>query len=368
MSAQLIPIGYQDIPNWENDDHLCAFESFLISAHRMVEKPYKTRGLGISGIALAGIGKAALACSSAPMTSGQARAFFEAAFQPHKMNDADGFLTGYFEPVVAASKIRSADFSEPLYLRPDDLIDVTDSNRSTEMDRSYRYARQTNEGIEPYFDRKAISTGALTDRGLELVYLRNKVDAFFIHVQGSAKLNLVNGDTMRVTYAAKSGHPYSSIAKKLCAQLQVPPGEMTADRLKQWMSENPDDLDELLFHNQSFIFFEEVLGSNPDAGPIAAAKTPLIADRSLAVDRELHTFGTPIWLTTQEPLPDESKPLARLMISHDTGSAIVGAARGDIFIGSGDDAGFKAGRVRHGAEMIVLVPVENFDSGGFQKP
>ena len=367
MSAQLTPIGYQDIPNWENDDHISAFESFLVSAERMVVKPYKTRELGVNGRELSNIAKAAVDCSKNPMTTSQARTFFEAAFQPHKVNDANGFLTGYFEPVVAASKTRSTEFCEPLYLRPNDLVDVGNANRPSEMDSSYRYGLKTSDGIKPYFDRRAISTGALSGRNLELVYLKNKVDAFFIHVQGSAKLNLNEGGVMRVTYAAKSGHPYSSIAKKLCALLQVPPADMTADQLKKWMHENPDDLDELLFHNQSFIFFEEVLETDPLAGPIAAAKTPLIADRSLAVDRTLHTFGTPIWLTTQEPLPDETKPLACLMIAHDTGSAIVGPARGDIFIGSGDEAGFKAGRVRHSSEMIVFIPVENFDLAGFLK-
>ncbi len=367
MSDKLIPLGYHDIPNWKNDDHISAFKSFLVSARRMVEKPYKTRALGISGNALATVGKAAIECSKTSMTPNKARTFFELAFQPHKIDDAEGFLTGYFEPVVTASKIRSEKFSEPLYLRPDDLVDVNDANRPRQMDASYRYGLKTNDGIKQYFDREMISTGALSGRGLELVFLEDKVDAFFIHVQGSAKLNLDKGDIMRVTYAAKSGHPYSSIAKKLCIQLQIPPAEMTADRLKKWMLDNPNDLDELLFHNKSFIFFEEVLGTDLETGPIAAAKTPLIPERSLAVDRTLHTFGTPIWLTTQKPLPQEIEPLSRLMIAHDTGSAIVGPARGDIFIGSGDEAGLKAGRVRHAAEMIVFLPVENFNLDGFLK-
>jgi membrane-bound lytic murein transglycosylase A len=361
MSAQLVPIGYQDIPNWKNDDHLAAFESFIVSAQRMVIKPYKTRALGVSGAALAAIGKVALEVSQSPMSVDDARSFFETNFQPHKVQGEAGFLTGFFEPVVSASKTRTPQFSEPLYLRPPDLVDVTDKNRPLELDKSFRYGKITENGIEEYFDRKAISTGALAGRGLELVYLKNKVDAFFIHVQGAAKLILQEGGVMRVTYAAKSGHPYSSIAKKLCAQLNVPAADMTADRLKEWMLENPDNLDDLLFHNRSFIFFEEVQAKNEDTGPIAAAKTPLIPNRSLAVDRTLHTFGTPIWLTTTEPLPEETHPLARLMVAHDTGSAIVGPARGDIFTGSGDKAGLKAGRVRHDANMVVFMPRENFD-------
>ncbi len=361
MSAKLYPIGFSEIPDWQNDDHLSAFNAFLVSARRLIEKPYSGRGLGVSGEDLASVARSAVELSKSPMTSHSAQVFFEAAFIPHKFDGADGFLTGFFEPVVEASKKRSAKFSEPLYLRPDDLVDVTDANRPTGLDNSYRYGLKTDDGIQEYFDREAISTGALSDRRLELVYLKDKVDAFFIHVQGSAKLNLIEGGIMRVTYAAKSGHPYSSIAKKLCADLAIEPADMTADRLKQWMLDNPDHLDELLFHNRSFIFFEEVLGTDPEAGPIAAAKTPLIPHRSLAVDRTLHTFGTPIWLTTHEPLPEEDKPFAQLMIAQDTGSAIVGPSRCDIFIGSGDDAGLKAGRVRHAADMIVFVPVQNFD-------
>ena len=360
MPTLLSSVSFREIPNWENDDHLAAFESFLPSAKRMVETPYKTRGLGVDGLALAHVSKAAVELSKKKVTASIARSFFETAFEPNGFKNETGFLTGYFEPVVSASKVCSSEYPEPLFMRPPDLLDVTDGNRPIEMDASFRYGRKTELGIEEYYNRQEISTGALSGQGLELVYLKSKTDAFFIHVQGSAKLELEDGSLMRVTYAAKSGHPYSSIAKVLCSQLNIPPAEMTADRLKDWMNANSEELDELLFHNQSFIFFEEVVGTEPSDGPIAAAKTPLISGRSMAVDRTLHTFGSPIWLMTKKPLPDDTEPLSRLMVAQDTGSAIVGPCRGDIFVGSGDAAGFIAGRVRHESEMIVFVPKPNF--------
>ena len=161
---------------------------------------------------------------------------------------------------------------------------------------------------------------------------------------------------MRVTYAAKSGHPYTSVAKVLCAQTGIAPETMTADRLADWMRAHPDQIDSLLAHNKSYIFFREGEGLSVDEGPVAAAKVPLIAGRSLAIDRLIHPFGTPFWVATSQPLAMQQQPFARLMMAHDTGSAIVGAARGDLFMGSGDDAGLVAGRIRHRAAMTVLVP------------
>ena len=351
---------FSDLTGWPADRHDEAFAAFLSSARRMLESPYKTRALGIDSHALCKVAGAAvdLAKDGLP-DAATAKAFFQTHFKPHHIivdGSKAGFLTGFYEPVVEASPVQTTEFSVPLYRRPDDLVDVDDDNRPSTMDPYFRFGRNANGQIEEHFTRSQVQQGALEGQGLELVWLRNKVEAFFIHVQGSAKLQLPDGTAMRVTYAAKSGHPYTSVAKVLCARHQIDPASMTADRLAQWMHSHPDELDDLLAHNDSYIYFKPITGLDPHAGPIAAAKVPLIAGRSMAVDRLLHTFGSPIWLETSQPLPEDSTPLARLMIAHDTGSAIVGANRGDYFAGSGDDAGRIGGRIRHEARMTVLVP------------
>lgn len=351
----LQPVDFDDLPGWSEDDHAAAFEVFLKSAGRMAEKPYPTRQGGVDGGDLARIAKAALALG--PTDAETAKVFFEQHFTPNALGGGPDLLTGYFEPVVAASRELTERFRFPLYCRPDDLIDIDDANRPASLPNGMRFARKTAAGIEPYFDRGAIQSGALAGKGLEICYLSSLVDAFFIHVQGSARLDMSDGSIMRVTYAAKTGHEYTSLGQVLRQRPGVSTTEMTADRLRSWMeAQDEASLQAFLAQNRSFIFFREVAGLLPDDGPVAAAKVPLSAGRSLAVDRLIHTFGSPLYVTTRQPLPGETHPLARLMVAQDTGSAILGPARGDYFAGSGQQAGFMAGRVAHEAQFYLLMP------------
>ncbi len=355
--AKLEAVAFGDIVGWSEDSLTEAFRAFQASARQMVETPFPTKSLGINGIRLKEV--ADIALTSGQLDQKKARSFFEQHFTPHRIvSGQNGFLTGYFEPVVEAARKPDATYRYPLYRRPDDLIDLRDHNRPSHMDPSYRFGRKTDEGIDYFFDRAAIDSGALDDQGLEIAWLADRVDQFFVHVQGSAWLRFRDDQMMRVTYAAKAGHPYTSLGKLLCQRLGVPPAEMTADRLADWMRANPDELDEVLANNRSYIFFREV-EQNKEEGPIGAADCPLIAGRSLAIDRTAHTFGTPVWISSHAPFVDSGQPLRRLMIAHDTGSAIVGPARGDIFIGSGAQAGLLAGKVRHEIDMIVFVPRED---------
>ncbi len=354
-------LGFDEIACWQDDDHLAAFQAFLPGARRLLDQPYKARASAINIKNLNSCAQDALGIATIDETT--ARAFFERRFQPFEIcpnefadQSYPGFVTGYFEPEVMASQEQSDEFPIPLLKRPPDLIDINDGNRPANMDASFRYGQISSGIISEYSDRSAIMTGVLDDQNLELVWLKNKVDAFFIHVQGSAKLRFENGAVMRVTYAAKTGHPYTSLAKLLCKRLEIEPANMTADRLASWMHSNPDKLDELLARNRSYIFFKEQTGLNPQDGPVGAAKIPLIAGRSLAVDRTIHTFGIPIWVSTKSPLPGDASTFNRLMMAHDTGSAIIGPARGDIYVGSGDEAGIKAGKIRHSVQMVMLVP------------
>jgi len=349
----LFKIDFSDIAGWRDDDHVAAFEAFLAGAHAMKDAPPKTRALGVDGVALQETARAALA--AAPLDAPAARAFFEDRFVPHRIN-APGFVTGYFEPEVAASRTPTPRFSIPLLCRPSDLVDVSDENRPPEWDASIRFARETAHGIEPFFDRAAIEEGALAGRGLEIAFVESLVDAFFIHVQGSARLRLVDGGTLRIAFAAKSGHPYTSIGRLAVERGLLPLEGADKEGLEAWLKNNPAAGRELMRENRSYIFFRKTELGESD-GPLGAAGVPLVALRSLAVDRTLHTFHTPVWVDVPGLTdPHSGRPFRRLMIAQDTGSAIVGPARGDLFFGSGAEAGSLAGRVRHGAAMVVLLP------------
>jgi membrane-bound lytic murein transglycosylase A len=267
-----------------------------------------------------------LLARAANIGSAHARSFFEGEFQPFAVNER-GFFTGFYEPEVAGSLVPSAEFRAPLYLPPDDLPE--------------------------WRDRAAVMAGALDGMGLELVWLKDPVDAFFIHVQGAARISLPDGRTKRVTFAAKSGHPYTAIGRVL-----IDKGALTRETadmagIRAWLSAHPDEMPAVLAANRSYIYFREAPVDDPSLGPIAAAKVPLTAGRSLAVDKAIHAFHTPVWVDTNLP---SGSTFRRLLVAQDTGSAIIGPARGDIFFGSGDAAGTLAGAMRAGGRFIVLLP------------
>lgn len=353
------PVLFSHIDGWPQDNHKEAFEAFCASARHMVDvKPYKTRALKEDATLLVSIAKRALQMGGVDQSG--ARSFFETQFEPRfiKPDNCEhaGFMTGFFEPQMEASLTQSPEFPVPLYARPPQLVDLNDSNRPQDWGSDWRYGWGEGGALVQAPDRGEIDKGLLAHRGLEIAWMRNKVDAFFVHVQGAAKLLLVEGGFMRVTYAGKTGHPYTSLGRLLCKRLGVTLAEMTSDVLRDWMLNNPDQLDALLANNRSYIFFKKSPANGDEGGPIAAAKVPLTRHRSLAVDRSLHTFGVPFFVSTHKPLPGEDQPFQKLMVAHDTGSAITGKARGDIFCGTGEEAGIQAGRIQHAADMIVLMP------------
>jgi membrane-bound lytic murein transglycosylase A len=358
-ASVLQKISFGEIAGWRDDDHAAAFAAFLVGASLIADAPPKTRALGIDGRGLQRVARAALALSGEPGDD-EARKFFERWFVPHRIG-ARGFVTGYYEPEVEASREATPRFSVPLYRRPSDLVDVDDSNRPPGWDPEMRFARSTADGFLPFFDRAAIEEGALAGHRLELAFVESPVDAFFIHVQGSARLKLVEGPergkTLRVAYDGKAGHPYTSIGKLAVEHGILARENADKDGLEAWLRNHPHEGRALMRANRSFIFFREAGLSDSD-GPLGAAGVSLTSHRSLAVDRTLHTFHTPIFVEAPE-LPDperEGKAFSRLMIAQDTGSAIVGPARGDLFFGAGKAAGSRAGRVRHAAMMVALVP------------
>ena len=346
--------SFGDIPGWARDDHGAALVAFRRSARHGLETPYRTGALGVEAAAFRDA-----FVDAAGVGASDARAFFERHFRPFLVEPPDGaagFVTGFYEPEVEASPVRTAHFTVPLLAVPDDLVKLDDRSRPAGLDPSFAFGRATQAGIAEYFDRARIEGGALGERAKPLAWLADKVDAFFIHVQGAARLHFPDGVQRRVTYAAKSGHPFTGPGRVLEGLGEIPAGQVTMQSIRAWLAKNPGRVDEILHLNRSYIFFREAAVEDAALGPVAAARVPLTAGRSIAVDRLLHTFATPFFVDAPTLDAFGAAPFRRLMIAQDTGSAIVGPARGDLFAGSGDAAGAIAGVVRHPARFFALLP------------
>ncbi len=348
---------FGDLSGWEDDAHLAAFDAFRRSAFRSLIKPYRSGSLGIDEASFTPAYENAR--TTPPRDSGEAREFFERHFSPARIqteSGVHGLVTGFYEPEVEASPVRTGRFTVPLLSRPADLVDIDDKNRPAGMDPYLAFARPGPEGLVEYHDRAAIEQGALAGKDLEMAWLEDVVDAFFIQVQGAARLNMPDGSVHRVSYAAKSGQRFTGPGKILAELGEIPLEEVTMQSIRAWFRKNPHRVGEILGQNRSYIFFRDAPVDDPALGPIAAAKVPLTPGRSVAVDRLLHTFGTPFWIRAPSLTAFGGEKFRRLMIAQDTGSAIIGPARGDLFTGSGDAAGEIAGVVRAAADFYALLP------------
>jgi Membrane-bound lytic murein transglycosylase len=357
--SSLRPVSFRDLPGWEADDPGVLFAGMRrCFDHVTSVKTYRTGSLGLTTEDILPAYQAA--CRQDASGPAAARVFFERHFQPfliRKHDGGPGFVTAFYEPEVEVSPKPSDVWAYPFYRRPDDLVDLDDENRPADLDSSYTFGRLRDGKIAAYPDRRAIDGGYLQGRGLEIAWARSKVDVFFVHVQGAARLRFPDGSMRRITYAAKAGHPFSAIGKLLIDRGEIDRATVSMQTIRAWLERNPAKMDEVLWHNRSYIFFREAEVEDPALGPVAAAKVPLLPGRSLAVDRLIHTFGFPFFIhaPTLTHL-DGGRPFSRTLLALDTGSAIVGPARGDIFAGSGDAAGELAGTVRNDADFYILVP------------
>ncbi|WP_284179215.1 MltA domain-containing protein [Rhabdaerophilum sp. SD176] len=353
-------LDWAAVPGWSDDNHAEAFSVFL-----------RTCPAGIPALRSGQPRPAALqrACDLAfagrdvlAADNGQARQFFERHFRPAEIIPLSGagFLTGYYEPELEASRQKRDGFPEPVLRRPADLVTVPQGEPApSPLDADLQAWRRGPGGPEPYPDRKAIWAGALAGQGLEIAWLRDKPELFITQVQGSARLRWVDGGVGRLRYAGRNGHPYTSIGRKLVERGIMALETMTLAKLMGWLRENPAEARALMEENRSYVFFQLDESLSPDEGPIGGAGIPLVAGRSLAVDRSIWPYGLPVFIEVSPLVPEGGrKRIARLMIAQDTGSAIVGPARGDFFVGSGSAAGDRAGLFRDPMRFIILVPRE----------
>jgi membrane-bound lytic murein transglycosylase A len=356
-ASRLAPLGFGDLAGFGDDDLLAAFACFARSAQALVRGQDSVRPARKPSHALIEAARAALA--SPPLNSEQARFFFESRFRPFRILRGAGFLTGYYEPIVPGSLIETEAFGWPILARPADLVSFPPDAAPPGFPEGVAAAQRMADGsLRPYDDRGAIER----KRRDPIVWVRDAVEAYLIHVQGSAQIELPDGRRVRLAYDGRNGLPYQSIGRMLIEAGAIEERAMSLASLKAWLraaglGEGGKGL-ELMRSNRSFVFFRLVEAFDPGLGPIGGAGAALTPLRSIAVDRSLWSYSLPFFIEADLPwTQDAPRPFRRLTIAQDTGSAIVGEARADIFFGSGDAAGARAGAIRHAGGFAVFLPV-----------
>jgi membrane-bound lytic murein transglycosylase A len=346
------PVSISAQAGWAQDDHQKALETFQRSCREIL-----TTAHGFKRDALFG-GKLEdwQALCQGALKAKNAKSFFEENFTAFKVNDPtrpDGLYTGYYEPEAEGSLVRTKDYVVPVYRKPPDLVSLDEAQQKQ---AGLAYGRIINGKAEAFPTRKEIEQGALDGKGLEICWLKSWADAFFIHIQGSGRVKLPNGKFIRLAYAAKTGQPYTGIGGVLLAKGVGTKDTMSMELLRDWMKAHAHEARELMWNNKSYIFFREIDVPSTDLGALGAQQVNLTPLRSLAVDRSIWMFGTPIWINTRTPPEAGAKPFQHLMVAQDTGTAIKGHVRGDVYWGWGDEASFNAGHMKSVGSMVVLLP------------
>jgi len=299
-------------------------------------------------------------CAAAAQIPGEnaaaVRQFFESSFVPYAVHNVDGsaegLVTGYYEPLLRGSRAPSKTYRFPVYGVPDDLLVVDLTETLPNLKGMRLRGRLQGNKVVPYYTRAEIERGVAAVRGREILWVDDAVELFFLQVQGSGRIRLSGGEIVRIGFAEHNGHPYKSIGRVLVERGELPQDKASMQGIKQWGKQNPDMLPLLLQQNPAYVFFREMPPSSP--GPVGALGVALTPGRSIAIDSAIVPLGAPVFLSSTWPLSE--RPLNRLVLAQDTGSAIKGAVRADFFWGFGDEAGQIAGRMRQSGRMWVLYP------------
>jgi membrane-bound lytic murein transglycosylase A len=356
LPAQYRPVDFGALPGWRDDRVQDAWPAFRVGCTALARPEAPQRALWSS----------ACAATEAvdPRDAAAIRAFFEAHFSPYAIVAADGrvegTVTGYYEPLLAGSRTKTAKYAVPLYAAPDDLLTVDLAELYPELKDKRVRGRVEGRKVVPYWPRADIERGLAPLAGKALAYVEDPVDAFFLQIQGSGRVALDDGSVMRVGYADQNGRPFKPVARVLIERGELAPEKASMQAIREWGRRNPDKLPALLDENPSYVFFREVPAPAPGSldaaidGPIGTLGVPLLRERTIAIDPRAIPLGAPAYLATTHPL--STRPLERLVLAQDTGGAIRGALRADYFWGFGDAAGREAGRMKQDGRMWILWP------------
>lgn len=339
----LLPVTWNNIDGWDLEQPAAALETFQKSC-RAIGKRERWQNVCTEAVRIYPVGEAV------------AREFFETFFQPFQVRNEDGsvegLITGYYGPELPGSRVPTEQYRYPLYSQPDDLLIIDLDDIYPELSNYRLRGRVVGNRVVPYFERGEIDSGAEMLAGHEIFWVEDPVELFFLHIQGSGRIRLPDGELVMVNYANQNGHRYRSIGKLLLERNAMTRDQMSMQNIRRWVEENPEAGEELLAENPSYVFFREL--SAGYESPPGALGIPLTAQRSLAIDPRTIPLGAPVFLATTFPGSDQ--PLQRLMVAQDTGGAIKGQVRADFFWGMGHAAGAIAGRMRQDGRLWVLLP------------
>jgi membrane-bound lytic murein transglycosylase A len=357
---RLKAVSFADLPGFSSDKLEEALRAFDKSCSGPAHSLPMMSSLRQGGL------QQACAAAARDETKKNPRGFFERYFQPFQIivdSAPDAFFTGYYQPEISGSLTQSTKFPTPVYGLPQDIVSLSSANRVGSLAELTAARRGSDGALSPFADRGAIEDGALeTGPGIKkLVFLRDKADLFLAQVQGSARVRLGDGRLLHLSFAGRNGQPYTALARILVQRGVAPASEMTMRRLIDWLRQNGLERgqagDDLLRLNKSYVFFSARFDRNHDEQPRGGSGAPLSPLRSVAVDSHIWPYGLPFYISASMPWRSaEIEPFQRLMIAQDTGSAIVGAARADVFFGIGDVAGERAGEIRHHGQFFLFLP------------
>ena len=360
----LQPVAYGDLPGWSSDRPAAALAAFVVSCERIQYFP-PDQAVGGSGDAARLGGKAAQwgpVCAAAkdvpPADDAAARVFFQARFQPYLVTQAartTATVTGYFEPEVAGDTSQEGPYRTPLLGLPPDLVTFDLGLFDPDKPGTMAVGRVQSQQVVPYYDRFEIENGALDPGNLAIAWVADPVDAYFLQVEGSGRINLPDGSVMRVTYAGKNGRPYVPIGRVMVQDKLLAANDVTEQSIRAWLEAHPGRARAIMDQNPSYVFFRTAPQLAADQGPPGALGVSLSPGRSIAVDDRYLPLGAPVWLVTTDPVTHA--PLQRMTVAQDLGSAITGPLRADLFFGTGRTAATAAGAMDAAGQLYVLLPL-----------
>jgi membrane-bound lytic murein transglycosylase A len=362
LSLRLGQVSFADLKGWAASDPKAALEAFRRSCVALSTRPDTAPLGGVNYAGSAGDWRPlCLAASAIPSEDAQTvRGFFEAEFVPYRVTQSSGvgLFTGYYEPQLKGSRTQHGRYQTPLYGTPADLVNV-DLGLFRDTLKGQRIVGQVANGrLVPYPARAAIESNGLA-QAKPLLFVDNPIDAFFLQIQGSGRVVLDDGSVVRAAYAAQNGRAYTAIGAVLIQRGELKREEVSMQSIRAWLSAHPEEAPQIMNANASYVFFTEQALGDPILGAAGAQGVPLTPEASLAVDLSLHALGIPVWLEMMTPDPDPTMPdraFERLLIMQDTGGAIRGPVRGDVYWGYSTDAASIAGRMRSEGTMTVFLP------------
>ena len=356
--------NYVEIGGWSAPEHMRGFHSFRVSCGALAGRSGSDPFGGV--VSYGTVGDWGLACQAALQldiaSDDQARLFFETWFTPVQVLNGDepvGLFTGYYEPELRGRRRSGNGYNTPLYSRPADLLQVDLGGFRPTLKGERIAGRVEGSKLVPYATRAQIVASGLGSNSKPLLFVDSAVDAFFLEVQGSGRVVLDTGETVRVAFDGQNGHPYTSIGRVLIERGEIERGKLSMQKIRSWIAGNPGRAAELMNENASYVFFKEMPIADPSVGADGAQGVPLTSEGSVAVDLKFHALGAPVWIDVKAPAEDSSKEdeaLQKLFVMQDTGGAIRGPVRADIYWGTGVRAESIAGRMAHKGRMYVLLP------------